>query len=941
MANAYSSPQNYGKPVSTTDISQLTVSVQGAMQQTYNSNLSKVDSLIQQYTSTPLVRPEDREYLGERLKTLVSSIDQNSKINWTSGLATRDVNSHISAAIDDNVLKQMANSQKIINFEQTSAQKKAKGDGTYDDSNYVYAKDKAGYEAYMRGETDDIGNLQYVDYYDVNKNLTQEVEKYAKDRGYEKVISENKEGFIYQTVKGKKVTPDEIANYVQTLIGTNPKLQQQLLINSHTQYRGATDEQVLSEYSNFAKKEASVYEDKIKSVENELKNINPDYKDKIAEKEKEKTALSEQRNSILSKATPENFNRDAVQYTSYTKDLVNKYAKTYSFEDITDIKYDDFFIKLAKAEGRLTSEGTPTEGGLGTAVAGQLYQQDRGASKETEIDDMTRFESDKAVAWNETVALMKQKLIAEGKEPTTKNLTNYYAGIKNAAKSGFDINASQYSGDVIAMYQKVTELNKRNFSYTKIAKEQYGNVTQETLSGLFGGKTKDLNVEGLAETMPFTATMLKKYSSADQMSKIEKAKALHEVATNAKNTLVEDPTAKKQIQFYISSLERDNSFSKEDLKQNVESGEQPGFWGSAGDILAGTGSRLLQGFQNVGATFLVDPFRRPEARRQAVEEAQQQAAKTQEGISRAYSNLGRSITTDRNLSELQSGDVGLGSYQSPRDLYSAAAKNTKSRMEAESLKYRANAPTQFSMILNPDIKADKPYVNLVKNALYANGAKPTDDTYINIAEIKGDKAVIKFEATTDVPTATEGVTKKYTQEKEILIPLSSLPSNLLKNLKLDNASFSFSVKNPNPMSVSYKYAPPETMDSRREFAQRYLENNFDYMSEEQVRMLQTNGMPDVKTKEEYAKAASILPAEYFNAFKAEVQSEYNLTWERPQGGGVFIGRLSKNGSSIKENIQLGEDFNPHLYQLYSMREVSRHLDEKLSELTTAYNRTKY
>jgi hypothetical protein len=299
------------------------------------------------------------------------------------------------------------------------------------------------------------------------------------------------------------------------------------------------------------------------------------------------------------------------------------------------------------------------------------------------------------------------------------------------------------------------------------------------------------------------------------------------------------------------------------------------------------------------------------------------------------------FTTDRNLSELQSGDVGLGDYQSPRDLYTNAAKNTKSRMEAESLKYRANAPTQFSMILNPDIKADKPYVNLVKNTLYANGAKPTDDTYINIAEIKGDKAVIKFEATTDVPTATEGVTKKYTQEQQIEIPLSSLPSNLLKNLKLDNTSFSFSVKNPNPMSVSYKYAPPETMDSRREFAQRYLENNFDYMSEEQVRMLQTNGMPDVKTKEEYAKAASILPAEYFNAFKAEVQSEYNLTWERPQGGGVFIGRLSQNGKSIKENIQLGEDFNPHLYQLYSMREVSRHLDEKLSELTTAYNRTKY
>jgi len=941
MSSAYSAQINYGRTISTTDVAQLTTTVQQSLQSRYDANTAKVDSLIQQYTSIPLLRPEDKEYLGERLKTLVSSIDQNSKINWTSGQATREVNSHISAAIDDNVLKQMANSQKIINFEQTAAQKKAKGDGTYDDSNYVYAKDKAGYEAYMKGETDDIGNLQYVDYYDVNKNLTQEVEKYAKDRGYEKVLSENKEGYVYQTVKGKKVTPDEVASYVQTLIGTNPKLQQQLLINSHTQFRGATDEQVFSEYTAFAKREADTFEERIKLLDEDLKNINPDYKDQIALKQKEKTALSEQKNNILSKASLENFNRDAVQYTSYTKDLVNKYAKTYSFEDITDIKYDDFFIKLAKAEGKLTSEGTPTEAGVGTAVAGQLYQQDRGVSTETEVDDMTRFESDKAVAWNETVALMKQKLIAEGKEPTTKNLTNYYAGVRNAAKSGFDINASQYSGDVIAMYQKVTELNKRNFNYTKIAKEQYGNVTQETLSGLFGGKTKDLNVEGLAQTMPFTATMLKKYSSADQMSKIEKAKALHEVATNAKNTIVEDPTAKKQIQFYISSLERDNSFSKEELKQNVESGEQPGFWGSVGDVALGSGKKLLQAAGNIGLGLFYDPFAREESVQKSLKEAQLTRQKTNEEISKASSNIWNSITTDRNLSELQSGDVGLGDYQSPRDLYTNAAKNTKSRMEAESLKYRANAPTQFSMILNPDIKADKQYVNLVKSALYANGAKPTDDSYINIAEIKGDKAVIKFEATTDAPTATEGVTKKYTQEQQIEIPLSSLPSNLLKNLKLDNTSFSFSVKNPNPMSVSYKYAPPETMDSRREFAQRYLENNFDYMSEEQVRMLQTNGMPDVKTKEEYAKAASILPAEYFNAFKAEVQSEYNLTWERPQGGGVFIGRLSQNGKSIKENIQLGEDFNPHLYQLYSMREVSRHLDEKLSELTTAYNRTRY
>ena len=188
MSSAYSGATQYSAPVSTLDIAQLTTTVQSALQGRYDANVAKVDSLIQQYTSVPLVRAEDKQYLGERLQSMLTSIDQNAKINWTSGLATREVNARLAGAIDDKVLKQMSNSQAIINFEQTAAERKAKNPELYNDANYVYSKDKAGYAEYMAGQTDDIGSLQYIDYYDVKKNLTDEVEKYAKERGYQLTV---------------------------------------------------------------------------------------------------------------------------------------------------------------------------------------------------------------------------------------------------------------------------------------------------------------------------------------------------------------------------------------------------------------------------------------------------------------------------------------------------------------------------------------------------------------------------------------------------------------------------------------------------------------------------------------------------------------------------------------------------------------------------------
>ena len=80
MANSYTSPIDYGDAISTMDIAQLTGQVQTAMQQRFDVNVAKVDDLIQKITSVPLSRDKDKKYLGDRLNSLLSMVDANSKI---------------------------------------------------------------------------------------------------------------------------------------------------------------------------------------------------------------------------------------------------------------------------------------------------------------------------------------------------------------------------------------------------------------------------------------------------------------------------------------------------------------------------------------------------------------------------------------------------------------------------------------------------------------------------------------------------------------------------------------------------------------------------------------------------------------------------------------------------------------------------------------------
>jgi hypothetical protein len=338
---------------------------------------------------------------------------------------------------------------------------------------------------------------------------------------------------------------------------------------------------------------------------------------------------------------------------------------------------------------------------------------------------------------------------------------------------------------------------------------------------------------------------------------------------------------------------------------------------------------------------IADPFRRREAYKQSIEEAEKDRENSLKRIGSAYSNLGNSFTTDRNLGEVQSGDVSIGNYKSPADLFKNSASAAKEQIQRESEKYRANLPKKKSLVLSDEIKADKPYVEQFKAAISANGGAPAKGGYINLIGVDNGMATVRYLAITDAPTSKEGVTKKVNDETEIQIPVSNLPPSVLKRLQGDLPNYHYSIQNPTPFKAALPYSLPNNLDSKRDLESSYLNASASNLSPEAMALIERNGITEIKTKEDYLNVARDLPADYYEKFKKDVLASYKVDWERPTGGGVMMGTLKKNGVTVEDRIPLQRDFKPSEYKLFTIKVVNAHLEKQLEELKTAYRKTKY
>lgn len=886
MANAYTAPLTYSPTISTMDIAQLTGQVQTALQQRFDINVAKVDDLIQKITTVPLVRDKDKKYLGDRLGSLLSMVDANSKVDMTNNNVTRQISNYISTAIDDNVKEQISNSQKIQSFQQEAARIKKEKPELYNDANYAYALDKSGYADYVNEKTDSMGGLEYTPYYDVTKNLNEPLEKFAKEMGFERVVDTSVEGgFIYQTVKGKKMTPEQIESFVNNRIQSDSRLKQQLMINSHYKYRGVSDDSLIKDYQEKAQPILNRYDTTMSSIDTEIKNTNPDDKARIEALNQKKVYVSQQKQFFESQLDPKNFNRDSFLYRNETQNLIESYKKTFGYSEITDIENDNFY-KSVKGAGKGTGLGIGTAQGLpaGTAF---MSSEEKVDEKEKE-SPLALYEKGRDTAYNEFKQVIKQQLQKEGKTATDKDVTDYYANLKKASKEGTDINAQGFSPEVLESYRKVEYHNKLSYNLKKAATEYYSKDVNDVLAGLFGGKNKDLNVEGLAITMPYTAELLKKYKDSSQLSAKEKAMASYEIAKNVKEYVLSDDEDKKRINFYIEGIKQDNNISDKDLAKYKPEETDSGTYGLL-ETFQGVGQfvwNLVPGRALSSLSALTDLSGEDYEKALSEDDAglKRGLEKMKRGSANFVNSLERAFSSDTDLSEIESGDIKLKQYEGVSDRISVTKASVASKFDLLLKQNEANLERTMSVVLNSSNKNDEPYIDAIKSALYSEGKNPEKGTNIIIKKVENGIATVTFDNELLIPKEKGGQTKEIIRDT-VQIPVSNLPSNLMRSMQVNKTDWAFSKSNPQEMKVTLNYKPFLDLDSRYEFTNKYLANYGNSMSPEMAEVIQRTGFSEFKTKEELIDIASkYLPQEYLQDYSTNVlNSNYSVNWERKLG----------------------------------------------------------
>ncbi len=311
-----------------------------------NANIAQIDETLGQLKiqENMLIGDQRKARFANNVQTLLDEVNKSGKLNLQSGDFTRRMKNYVTTALDDYTLDHIAKANNIRAFQADVAEKKKKGDGSYNDLNYSYSAYKGGLQEYVNEQTDNLNGLSYVDYYDDAKEFKDFAENLDKyDNEIEKSSNATQDGYIY-TQKGKRLSESEIRNKITALL--SDKAKKQMKVNAWGTYeQGATEEErtqnTLSNFSTFKTDELAKIDANIVKAELDVKNgtLTKEELDnyKNYKKELEKQYTSWENNPTQARETMAN--------TMYTNKKIDSFAKAFAFDNVREtIASDATFI---------------------------------------------------------------------------------------------------------------------------------------------------------------------------------------------------------------------------------------------------------------------------------------------------------------------------------------------------------------------------------------------------------------------------------------------------------------------------------------------------------------------------------------------------------------------------------------------------------------------
>ena len=341
MATAYRI-DTYRDPVQL-DISNTLGKAATYLQQNYDVNTMQTQQLINQYSNTDLLKDVDKEYLGERLKSIVGYINESGTRDWSKKNITNEVQSYISSAIDEKVLNAVASTKAYRKqIEEIENIKKTKPDmwslqnqefATADLNRYLSSKEAG----------DKYNARPYVPYKDVQKHIL-ENSKILKDFGVEYHYDEiGGNSWFTRIGKKEKISMESAREFIDMMM--TPELKNQLYIDGWYTYRDKKDEELKADYDSNIDANINYIEDRKAELNLQLtKPTNSTIKNQIKQ---EIDKLDSFKSNLLDdKKTA--FNRADIINKLYTNNFYAKNTSFLSYDRLVDSFVDNSGFEIAK-----------------------------------------------------------------------------------------------------------------------------------------------------------------------------------------------------------------------------------------------------------------------------------------------------------------------------------------------------------------------------------------------------------------------------------------------------------------------------------------------------------------------------------------------------------------------------------------------------------------
>lgn len=880
MANAYSVPQQFNQYIPPVDVGFVNT-ILATKQGQYDANLAKVDALVESYTNMPLVRQEDKQMLYQNLMAMENEVNTFSKMELTNSNTLRSIQSSLQTAVTPYIVEQFANSQKIINFQTEMAKKREKNPELWNDANYQDALDQAGYNQYMNGvdkdgnKIDKIGELRYNDYYDIHKNMVEPMEKHFKEFGYETVVDETApNGYIIRTAQGTRLSEEKIQEYITTKINTDPKLATQLGINARSSYRGLSDQDFMANFKESVVGQKELLDTAIMRIDESLKQTDkshPDYQIYSAQKAQAEGEKNNFQAILDGKVSP---SRSSIEFMMYTNNLKNNYAKTYAYDRVEKITYDDTPLKIAKfeTETALKQEElrlkTNELNGLNAQgqIAGTPFERPPGTE---DIEKTTaEFVQDDWVNSKNGFASIMTQIDPSFSSMTEQQKVDKLLAVADAIQN-MSIDQTEYSSEAVEAAIKFKTANEANLSYRKEINTRWLPKIDEAYGMLLNGKNADLNINNLATSMPNVANMVRQGKTMATMTTQEKNLTRAEISKNLADYVASDREDRNELLTFNFNFKK--SLQGETLKA-YENAEKRG----KTITLTDSPRAVWQGVSNFGAEVLdvvATPFIGTWAAitegRGAYDKANEnfynRSQERFEGFSEGARNFSASVESpfrsDRNLSEVQARD--LGSSEGIKGWFSTKASEVR-QQRGKDVKYRPTNTEVIGMSWNPNDKVQKQVTTTIDNLIMAEGKKPAkESTYRGYKD--GNEYVFEFTGeTVQMGGKTGDSVKRIVGADSIRIPANRVPQNLIQALGTEDSWNKTSV-NTNVQPITLKYSLPKDEKERIERVEKYKTGIGSRLSQEQKNSIYTDG---------FMSTAQSIVQPYLNQLKSPEQRQY-------------------------------------------------------------------